>query len=63
VLGLKMEDTRLKWQYANNTLIVSYSKPQEVRAAESAERRGLSTIQAQSEASHTDVSESGCKQQ
>jgi hypothetical protein len=55
-MGLKLSPSSLKWQHAFNTLVVSYSKPEEVRKAESMEKRSLSTV-----ASQKDPSE--CKQQ
>jgi protein DPCD len=59
-LKLILETSRLKWQHANNTLVVSYGKPPEVRAAEAAEKRSLASIKAQPIGP---AGEQDCKQQ
>ena len=65
-MKLTLEAARLKWEHANNTLVVSYSKPQEVRAAEAAEKRSLATIKAQPgplASAGSGADEQNCKQQ
>ena len=29
---LQIDNTKIKWKYANNTVIIAYDKPQEVKA-------------------------------
>jgi hypothetical protein len=48
-MGFKLSPSNLKWQHAFNTLVVSYSKPDEVRKAESMDKRSLSSITQQQE--------------
>lgn len=55
VLHLSLNEQSLHWSHDNNTLIVSYLKPQELLEAEAKERKQLRELQADSE--------SECKQQ
>ena len=43
-MGMHLDTARLRWQHAHNTLVVSYSKPEKVKAAEEMEKCGLKTI-------------------
>jgi protein DPCD len=58
LLGLPCEENRLNWQHANNTLIISYSKPPEVREADALEFKELQRFNTSGTHGHTD-----CKQQ
>lgn len=63
-MELHLEAGRLRWQHAHNTLVVSYTKPDEVRAAEEMEKCGLKSIEGQGIVPAVPGGEpSDCKQQ
>lgn len=56
-LGLALEEEAMSWTYANNTLIITYTKPNAVLLAERSDAEATSKVRAQEEG---DVD---CKQQ
>lgn len=59
VLGQRLEEGRVKWQYANNTLVISYTKPEAVRAAEVLDKQTAAALPV----ANASGEEPECKQQ
>lgn len=60
-LGMKMQEESIAWKYANNTVIISYDKPAEVKAKEK-EMLNLAHKAAMQSAGAHGGQDVGCKQ-
>ncbi|KAK3270352.1 hypothetical protein CYMTET_21250 [Cymbomonas tetramitiformis] len=64
VLGAPLEDSCLQWKHANNTLIVSYRKPEEALKADQEDQKFIKQAKTSTGGADMDLDNpEGCKQQ